>query len=219
MSRLKGPFDLGNRVHADQRGIQALETAIMLVMFVIVASVLAFAVLTTGLAGAQKTQEVGLESLKDSSASMVLRGSIIGMANAAGTALENLTFTLASGGRAGKAADLSSEGTLVTYVDNEQAKNLESSEWSTTWLIGSGPLLDSGEAVELQVSLSVLDPPLGPQKEFFLRIRPVASSVMLLQRTTPPEFKRIVELSRGFAGPVPVKPTITPIPPTATPVK
>ena len=210
---------MGNRVHADQRGVQSLEIAIMLVMFVVISSVLAFAVLTTGIAGAQKAQEVGLESLKDSSASMVLRGSIIGIANASGTALENLKITLAAGGRTVKAADLSPEGTIVTYVDNEQAMNLEASEWSTTWLIGSGPLLDVGELVELQISLATLDPPLGPRKEFFLRIRPVASSVILLQRTTPPELKRVVELSRGFVGPVPVKPTITPIPPTAAPVK
>lgn len=216
---MNGPFNSGNRFHADQRGIQALETAIMLVMFVVVASVLAFAVLSSGLAGSQRAQIVGVESLNESSASMVLRGSIIGMANAAGTALESLKFTLAGGGRAVKAADLSPEGTIVTYVDNEQAMNLESSEWSTTWLIGSGPLLDSGEIVELYISLSALDPPLGPKKEFFLRVRPVESSIILLQRTPPPEFKRIVELSRGFAGPVPVKPTITPLPPTATPEK
>lgn len=217
MRVLKGLFALGNRVHNDHRGIQSLETAIMLCMFVVVASVLAFAVLTTGLAGAQKSQDVALEVLADSSATMALRGAVVGIANPAGTALDSVRLTLSAGGRSAQSADLSNESTIITYMDDAQAMNMDPSQWSTAWLIGSGPLLDAGEAVEVQVNLTALSPVLGTQREFFLRIRPEASPVLLLQRTTPREFTGVVALNRGFAGPEPVKPTITPLPPTPEP--
>ncbi|HIM78888.1 MAG TPA: flagellin, partial [Dehalococcoidia bacterium] len=44
----------------DQRGITGLETAIVLIAFVVVASVFAFAVLSTGLLSSEKSKETVL---------------------------------------------------------------------------------------------------------------------------------------------------------------
>ena len=44
-------------LRTDQRGITGLETAIVLIAFVVVASVFAFAVLTTGLLSSEKAKE------------------------------------------------------------------------------------------------------------------------------------------------------------------
>ena len=62
----------------DQRGITGLETAIVLIAFVVVASVFAFAVLSTGLLSSEKSKEVVLGGLAETSATLTLRGSVIG---------------------------------------------------------------------------------------------------------------------------------------------
>ena len=64
---------LGN----DQRGITGLETAIVLIAFVVVASVFAFAVLNTGLLSSEKSKETVLGGLGETSATMGLRGDVI----------------------------------------------------------------------------------------------------------------------------------------------
>ena len=46
-----------SRVYKDERGITGLETAIVLIAFVVVASVFAFTILTTGLFGTSKAKD------------------------------------------------------------------------------------------------------------------------------------------------------------------
>ncbi len=52
-------------LHANQRGITGLETAIVLIAFVVVASVFAFAVLSTGLISSEKSKETVLGGLEE----------------------------------------------------------------------------------------------------------------------------------------------------------
>ena len=80
----------------DQRGITGLETAIVLVAFVLVASVFAFAVLSTGLVASEKSKETSLESLKEASSTLMVRGRVVGTANSDLTALDQVRFTLSS---------------------------------------------------------------------------------------------------------------------------
>ncbi|MCI0781486.1 MAG: hypothetical protein J4N89_10435, partial [Chloroflexi bacterium] len=61
----------------DQRGITGLETAIVLIAFVVVASVFAFAVLSTGLLSAEKSKETVLGGLAETSSTIAIRGDII----------------------------------------------------------------------------------------------------------------------------------------------
>ena len=62
----------------DQRGITGLETAIVLIAFVVVASVFAFAVLSTGFLSAEKSKEAVLGGLEETSSTLNVRGDIIG---------------------------------------------------------------------------------------------------------------------------------------------
>ena len=52
-------------LHANQRGITGLETAIVLIAFVVVASVFAFGVLSTGLISSEKSKETVLGGLEE----------------------------------------------------------------------------------------------------------------------------------------------------------
>ena len=58
----------------DQRGMSAIETSIVLIAFVVVASVFGFAMLNTGLLSSQNEQEVVQAGIDETSANLALRG-------------------------------------------------------------------------------------------------------------------------------------------------
>ncbi len=195
-------------------GITGLETAIVLMAFVVVASVFAFAVLSTGLISAEKSKETALGSLSEASATLIVRDSVVGTSNSSLTALDTVKFTLSSATQADEAAEVSSASTVITYLDDDQALNLSTSDRTATWLIGSGPMLDAGEQVEITVTLSGLSPTLGKGREFAIQIKSADGAVVAIPRTTPVELKKIVELTTS-SGSAPT-PTPTPTPITIT---
>ena len=109
----------------NQRGITGLETAIVLIAFVVVASMFAFAVLSTGLLSSEKSKETVLGGLEETSSTLSVRGDIIGDSNTAKTFIDTVRFTLSSAAQASEAVDLSTTGVVVTYLDSGQAINCE----------------------------------------------------------------------------------------------
>ena len=64
------------RLHRNEEGITGLETAIILIAFVIVASVFAFVVLSTGLFSADRGKQTVLAGLEKASGNVEVRGSV-----------------------------------------------------------------------------------------------------------------------------------------------
>jgi len=190
----------------DQRGITGLETAIVLIAFVVVASVFAFAVLSTGLLSSEKSKETVLGGLAETSSTISLRGDVIATANAAKDEVDEIKFTLSSAAQASDPVDLSTTGVVVTYLDEDQATNcdnpavadvLTTSEcsWSTDWILGTKDQLDPGEQVEMTVTLTSLTPQLVKSKEFTIQVKPNVGAVVIVNRTTPTELKKIMSLN------------------------
>ena len=71
---LKAP---GQRLRSSERGVTGLETAIILIAFVVVASVFAFTVLSTGIFSAERGKETVFAALKQARGSVELKGSIV----------------------------------------------------------------------------------------------------------------------------------------------
>ena len=193
-----------NGFSGDQRGITGLETAIVLIAFVVVASVFAFAVLSTGLLSSEKSKETVLGGLAETSSTLSIRGDVIGDADSTKAWLDTVTFTLTSAAQAADAVDLSSTGVVITYLDQDQALNCTQGDgsgsgsycfWTTNWIIGSGDLVDPGEQVDVKVDLSNMTPILGKKKEFTIQVKPNVGAVIIVNRTTPPEFKAIQALN------------------------
>ena len=188
----------------DQRGITGLETAIVLIAFVVVASVFAFAVLSTGLLSSEKSKEVVLGGLAETSATLTLRGSVIADSKASSNLYVNtIKFTLTSAAQAAEAVDLSTAGTVVTYLDEDHAINCDNPvvagsgkcSWGTSWIIGSGNLVDPNEQVDMTVTLTDLTPNgLDKSKEFTIQVRPSRGAVIVVNRTMPAELKDIMDL-------------------------
>ena len=178
------------RLHDNQRGITGLETAIVLI---------AFAVLSTGLLSSEKSKETVLGSWEETSSTLSVRGSVVGDSNSGKTAIDTVKFTLTSAAQAAEAVDLSTTGVVVTYLDSDQAINCENPQsfdgdadtaecsWSTSWVIGSGDLVDPDAQVDMTVTLTNLSSLLPKSKEFTIQVKPNKGAVVIVNRTTTPE--------------------------------
>ena len=190
----------------NQRGITGLETAIVLIAFVIVASVFAFAVLNAGLSSSEKSKEAALGGLQETSSTLSLRGEVIADSNAAKTAVDLIKFNLAPASTASESVDLSTTGSVITYLDYFLGINCQNPQscdgdpgtaecsWSSEWLIGSGEIVDPGEQVEITVTLTNLTPLLAAKQEFTIQIKPNKGAVVIVTRTLPGELQGIMDV-------------------------
>ena len=166
----------------------------------VVASVFAFAVLSTGLVSTEKSKETVLAAHEEAAATMVLRGSVIGYEDTSGffpDTIEKVTFQVGTSVGGGSVDLTNSDPTsavVVTYLDEDQVVNLGSTDVDITWQSGSGPLLDPGERVEFDINLAGLSPLLGISQEFTIRVKPSAGAMLVVNRTTPVELTPVVNL-------------------------
>ena len=163
-----------NRSTQKQRGITGLETAIILIAFVVVASVFAFTVLSTGIFASEKSKETVFASLDEVSSTLEPRGGVIAytgaldgttstiyklsfmLSNAVGGRPVNLTPPYTVGGT-GDDPDIDAASkyrTIVSYTDKNQFLN--DLPWTVTFpgFDNGDFLLDPGELAELTVWLT-----------------------------------------------------------------
>jgi archaeal flagellin FlaB len=98
-----------------QKGITGLETAIILIAFVTVASVLAYSVLSAGIFSSERGKAAVYAGLSSAQSTMGLKGSVVGTSNAGVNALESCTFHLALA-IAGDSVDLNN--LVINYWDS-----------------------------------------------------------------------------------------------------
>ena len=110
---------LARRLAGGQQGITGLETAIILIAFVIVASVFAYVVLSAGLFSTQKAKEAIYAGLEEARSTIELKGNVYGKME--GSVLTTLYFTVGTttGGDAVDFTDTSNSSNLViiSYAD------------------------------------------------------------------------------------------------------
>ena len=181
-----------------QQGITGLETAIVLIAFVVVSSVFAFAALSTGMFSSDKARETITAGLAQTRASMELKGSVIGTASATGTdaKITNIRFhvTQAAGGAN---VDLTPGTTVIKYTDDVQSKLFASTAGFSVTAIGGADddnLLERNEVYQINmINLNTglgagddtLTTALGINKTFTLEMIPVKGAVLHIERTTP----------------------------------
>lgn len=170
----------------EERGITGLETAIVLIAFVVVAAVFAFVVLSTGLFSSERSKETVYAGLAKTRGSMELTGGVIATSN--GTQVNQVVFdmTLAAGGDAVNLnpANLSNR-TVITYIDNGYTNN--DLAYTVANITGNGDmLLEQGELLEITVDFTVdANIVIDANKTFTLEVKPPQGSYMVIQRTTP----------------------------------
>ena len=188
LSRLFGSL------HKREEGITGLETAIILIAFVIVASVFAFVVLSTGLFSAEKGKQAVFAGLEKASGNIEVRGAVTA-SSAVPPAVDNIKFNigLAAAGVPSLIDPAATSNTLaINYIDAEA--RVPNTSWTVTEILGDGDsLLEVGELMEITVAVPALSA-LAVNEIFTLEVIPPAGGVLLLNRTMPPQIDLVMDL-------------------------
>ncbi|MBF8266825.1 MAG: Flagellin FlaB1 [Dehalococcoidia bacterium] len=198
------------RLHRDQRGITGLETAIILIAFVVVASVFAYTVLSAGIFSSEKGKEAIYSGLQTARGSMELVGPAVARDTDSDNDIDQLIFTVANA-LDGEPIDLTTttdsdaDGilsdeatqnhvTLISYLDKSQ--RVDDITWSKSQ-IGKGDddnLLEPGEKMEITVVFTVLSPALEAYDEFTVELKPDRGSSLTITRTIPAVVDDVMDL-------------------------
>jgi flagellin FlaB len=168
------------RFARNKKAISGLETAIVLIAFVIVASAFAYAVLNMGFLATQKSQQVVLGGLQAASSALVIDGPVYGYSTDPGPNgnLTSVIFWLKTASEA-TSVDLNvnkttigfenprgvwpniyttvplsySVGGLTYFVQNSSSTVLAT---TITWEVGTGFQLLAGQKVRVTIDLTML---------------------------------------------------------------
>jgi flagellin FlaB len=185
-------------LHKKEEGITGLETAIILIAFVIVASVFAFVVLSTGLFSAERGKETVFAGLEKARGNLEVRGALtVTDANTDGVidSSDEIQFNvaLAAGGFPISLDPSAYTNTVViNYID--QQDRVADVPYSVNWILDDGEnLLEVGELAEITVN-----PPAGSTLDnneiFTLEVVPPSGGTNLINRTMPPEIDDVMDL-------------------------
>ncbi len=188
-----------NRSARSEQGITGLETAIILIAFVVVATIFAFVVLTTGVFSAERGKETVYAGLEKARGSMELRGGVV--VTAAGTTLsvDDIQFAVATTA-GGEPVPLNPSGTnnrtVIAYRDDNIVDN--DVTYTVNNIVGdTDTLLEPGElkVVNIDVATGVTPAPdLDPNEKFTLEIQTPVGATLDITRQLPSELRLVMQL-------------------------
>ena len=192
------------KFNKNESGQAALEAAIILIAFVVVASVFAFAVLSAGSASTTRGEQAIYAGLQEVQSSMAIKGAVIATADdSVDTSVNEVVFTVAlvSGGDPVNLDSTAADKVVVlSYRDAVQA--IPNLAYTVDWVVGDGDdLLEQGELAEITAvveggvaSLTTLGTDLAANTEFSLEVKPPTGAVLQINRTTPAALEAVMEL-------------------------
>ncbi len=208
------------KMHHEESGITGLETAIILIAFVVVAAVFAYTALSSGLFATQKSKEAVYSGLETAQSSIEMKGGVVAkslVTGASGTVAQ-ITFTLSSvlggesvdfteptaGANTGLAAAASNNKVVISYIDiNQRVQDLY---WQITPLgnADADDMLEDGEKFLVTVGgvagaagslVQALTPDLSTNDQFTLEVKTPNGAVLTVGRTTPSYLETINNLN------------------------
>ncbi|MAQ96903.1 MAG: hypothetical protein CL716_04255 [Chloroflexi bacterium] len=209
---MKNAFVQMQNLYSDRKGITGLETAIILIAFIVVAAVFAFTVMTTGLFSSEKAKTTAQAGIAEASSTFAPKGAVIASANGAGNAVETITFqiTTASGStgtsiarakialiysddnqRDSSSADIDNRGTADGILNTVAIHKIVGDA-------GSPDLLQQGDVAEIIVTLNTTTAGkvtlLDKNQIFRLELIPQQGGSLIISRKTPPELMPVMNL-------------------------
>ena len=191
----------------DERGITGLETAIILIAFVVVASVFAYTVLSAGIFSSQKGQEAVYSGLQQARSTLEMKGQLIATGNT--TAVGTVTFCVASA-LEGESIDLTPpddadvNGIADTGSPNVVVISYSSAGFRTddlAWSVvamgqdNGDTVLDRGEMFEITVALTGAGEAVDTYHTFNIEVKPPVGSILVIERTTPAALSSVMILN------------------------
>ncbi len=196
-----------NDMSENQQGITGLETAIILIAFVVVAAVFAYTVLSAGLFTSQKSQEAVYQGLEETKSTVELDGSVVISGSNAAESVSAITFSLKLA-IVGEPMDFTPRPTtssssnvgVIAYMDADQYINDVC--WTLTRLGNDDGdnLLEVDEKFQITIprllsgTTNQLNPALQRNTEFIVEVKPPRGATLVIERTTPREIDPIMNV-------------------------
>ena len=195
MERLKAFL---RKIYREQSGITGLETAIILIAFVVIAAVFAYTVLSAGMFSSQSSQEAIYSGIEETRATMELKGNTIFKANstsctemifnvANALAGEGIDFTPPTDTGDDGIADSGSNNVVVASYNSQGGTYTDDLDWSMTSMGNDDGdnILEVGEEFQITVDLKGVGESIGTYKSFTIEMKPPRGAVLKIERTTP----------------------------------
>ena len=196
---MKKLLRLLSRTAREEEGITGLETAIILIAFVVVATVFAFVVLTTGVFSSERGKETVFAGLNKARGSMEIRGGIVVTATGATLAVDDVQFavsTAAGGDPIPLDPTATNNRTVIAYRDPTTVDN--DVTYTLTSVVGDGDtLLEPGElmVVNIDVPTGITPAPtLVANNRFTLEVQTPVGAVIDITRQLPAELATVMQL-------------------------
>ncbi len=196
---MKKLLRLFSRTARDEDGITGLETAIILIAFVVVATVFAFVILTTGIFSAERGKETVFAGLTKARGTAELRGGIVLTATGTTLVVDDIQFALATTA-GGEPVPINPSGstnrTVMAYRDDNIVDN--DVTYTVTNIVGdTDTLLEPGElkVVLIDIATGITPAPtLDPNEKFTLEIQTPVGATLDITRQLPGELNNVMQL-------------------------
>jgi flagellin FlaB len=175
-----------NALGKGQKGITGLETAIILIAFVTVASVLGYSVLSAGIFSAEKGKQAVYQGLSQAQASVEVKGSLY--ITVAGGSPTTAVFTLASvlNDESVDMTEPTANSFVINYSDSD---GLTEQDLAWTQVSQGAHALDVDDMLgpneQMLFTVTLPDNELGVYDSFTLQMIPAKGATITVQRTLP----------------------------------
>jgi flagellin FlaB len=181
-----------SNLHRGQKGMTGLETAIILIAFVTVASVLAYSVLSAGIFSAERGKETVYGGLEQAQSTMDVAGTVLGL-SPNGSKLEQVQFNV---GLTIPNASVDTGAIVVNYWDNEMHEEgvtttMELATGSTER--GSESMLEHDEQFTVTVTIPT-DATCDDYDTFTIQLLPPTGAAITIERTLPGDMLAVMDL-------------------------
>ena len=180
------------------KGITGLETAIVLIAFVVVSTTFAFAALSVGLENAERAQSTIGSGVDRARATLELKGSVLAIDTGDTGDVDEISFFLSLASET-DFVDLTQGNTLIQFKDQTQFALFDNPAKFSVEGVGNADedlLLEPREIYRITLLnlTSNLIRPLATGDAFTLEITPQAGAVLRFNRTIPIFMDRVNDL-------------------------
>lgn len=191
--------NLMRKTMREERGITGLETAIILIAFVVVATVFAFIVLTTGIFSAERGKETVFAGLQKARGTMEVRGGIVVQATGSPLAVDSIQFTVAptAGGEPIPLDPSATSNRTVIAFRSDSVVN-DDMTYTINWIVDDADdLLESGELAVITIdatsNASTIDT-LDVNDRWTLEVQTPVGAVLDITRSLPAQIDAVMQL-------------------------
>lgn len=183
---------------SSRHGITGLETAIILIAFIIVAAVFAFAILRMGLITVERAKSTVSAGMKQAASALQLAGSVIAYGDPYTGIVSKIEICirLAPGN---EPIDTRKGNLTISYMNKRiYVSNVyDGTKAYIEWVTGDGDdLLEFGEVAKIVINLDAIgtDATLKANEWFKVEIKPPVGSILTIERTIPPAIDPVMDL-------------------------